>query len=369
MVNHFASLLANIPSGKVYANLQNYVVGAGEQSVIGVGMTTELAIEDFYSSMFVSKGYNPLINKDYIQLALPYELQRFSELLFEGTYSDYYKQFMLFSYLRLVATTDRAEDVKKHDSRITYNLDEFDDYFSFPKMGSVISNDTTFKLLTTGTPLTNPYANAAVNEIVVRQVGKTQNVLIYSNVQKLFYKPGKAPSKASNGMEVTLTLNPTNSAISQVINIEGTGLSFYITGPFNGVIPSAWQELKRYSVNDTVLYDSLTYTAIREHSSSNLPSSDSLNWKTYTPTSFLTKGNKVWVFSYNAPAKFDVVSKIKEVAQREQIVDDMLDFSKDLCDSSYENIWKTHYNDIYKFAGLLLAYVERVNLVWLKSRM
>jgi hypothetical protein len=365
MVNHFASLLANISSGKAYANLQNYVLGSDNQNVLGAGITTGLALEDFYSSVYVLKSHNPFINKDYTQLNLPYELQRFHNLLFEEGYSEYFKQFMLFSYLRLIEATDRAEDIKKYDPRITYSLGDFDSYFSFPKVGAVISNDIDFKLLTSGTPLSNPYANAAVNELVIRQVGKTQNILVFSNIQKLFYKPGKPPSKTANGMEITLTLDPLNPSLSQIVNIDGTGLSFHITGPFNGVIPNAWVSLKNYKLNDTVLYNNLTYISIREHNSSNHPSSDTLNWKTYTPTSFLTKGNKTWVFAYNAPTKFDILSKFKEVSQRDQIIDDMLDFSKELCERTYENIWKTHYNDIYRFAGLLLAYVERVNLVWL----
>jgi hypothetical protein len=39
----------------------------------------------------------------------------------------------------------------------------------------------------------------------------------------------------------------------------------------------------------------------------------------------------------------------------------------DECDASYSNLWNTHYNDVYRFAGLIMAYVERVNKVWLQN--
>jgi len=64
---------------------------------------------------------------------------------------------------------------------------------------------------------------------------------------------------------------------------------------------------------------------------------------------------------------FDFNAKLNELLLNSLAVDDMLNYSKELCSTTYENLWRTHYNVVYKFVGLLLAYVERVNLVWQKQ--
>jgi hypothetical protein len=230
-------------------------------------------------------------------------------------------------------------------------------------MSETRTSDPRFKLIVSGSPITDESANASINDYVVMQQGNSANILIFSATQKEYYAHGKAPSKRPADMEVVVTLNPENKNISQQIELSGTGLNISITGPMLATIPAEWQAMLNYKKGDDVLYGIKTYTAKTTHSSNVTPDLDSTNWLEYKLVDFLTAGNKIWSFSSNVPPRFDLLSKIKEIDARDYVVDNMLNFNKDHCDISYENIWRQHYNDIYRFAGLLLAYVERVNLV------
>jgi hypothetical protein len=111
-----------------------------------------------------------------------------------------------------------------------------------------------------------------------------------------------------------------NPTISRSIAIGETGLKFNITGPFTAEAPKG----------------------------------------------FLTTGNRTWAFSAEAPFTFDFSAKMKELTANYQIVENMLAYGEELCNLSYSRMWHMHYNDTYRLAALLLAYVERVDFVWQK---
>ena len=365
MVNHFASLLYNKSALKVKGTMHNFSLAGGAEGKVlqgsedGVGLITS----DFFTTLNIYSNLNVFIARDYAQLILPTELSEFYNLLFDKGASEYYSKFTLYNYLKLVASTTLANRVKDFDSRITYDLDEIVEYFSTKRLSETRTSDPRFKLIVSGDPATDNRANAAINDYVVMQQANSVNILIFSATQKEYYAPGKAPSARAENMEVAVTLNPDNKNISQKIDLSGTGLSIHITGPMLATVPPEWQASVNYKKGESVFYGIKTYTAKTTHNSLTPPDVDTTNWIEYKLVDFLSAGNKIWSFSSNVPPKFDMLAKIKEINAMNYVVDNMLNFHKDYCDIDYENIWTQHHNDIYRFVGLLFAYVERVNLV------
>ena len=79
---------------------------------------------------------------------------------------------------------------------------------------------------------------------------------------------------------------------------------------------------------------------------------------------FSTTSTKTWSFTVETPFNFNFSSKFDELETSYQAVDDMFLKYRESSNVSYEHLWRQHFNSVYRFAGLLLAYVERVNQVW-----
>jgi hypothetical protein len=365
MVNHFASLLYNKPASKIKGTTHNFSLAGGDEgkTLEGSEEGVSLITSDFFTTINIYSNLNTFIARDYTELRLPVELSSFYDLLFNSGASEYYSKFTLYNYLKAVASTTLADRVKDFDTRITYDLASVTEYFSTKRMSETRSSDPRFKLIVSGSGVADERSNASINDYVIMQEANTANVLAFSATQKEYYAPGKPPSKRPAGMSVPITLNPDNKTLSQLIELPGTGFTVSITGPMLATIPSEWDAATSYKKGDNVLYGVKTYTSKTTHVNSTTPELDSTNWLEYKLVDFLTAGNKIWSFSTNIPPKFDLIGKIKEIDSRDYVVDNMLSFHKDGCDVNHENIWRQHYNDVYRFAGLLLAYVERVNLV------
>lgn len=364
MVNHFASLLYNKSASKIKGAIRNFSLAASEGKTLqgsedGIGLITS----DFFTTTSIHSNLNTFISRDYSEVELPLELNSFYNLLFNTAASDYYSKFTLYNYLKAVASTSLADRVKNIDSRITYDLDTISEYFSTNRMSETRTSDPRFKLIVSGVPISDEKANGSINDYAIIQQGNSANILAFSVTQKEYYAPGKSPAKRPAGMSIPITLNTANKAISKPVELTGTGLIISISGPMLATIPAEWVSTNSYKKGDNVLYGVKTYTSKTVHVNSVPPNLDNLNWLEYKLVDFLTAGNKLWSFSTNVPPKFDLIDKIKEIEAKEYVVDEMLNFYKNDCDINHENIWRQHYNDIYRFAGLLLAYVERVNLV------
>lgn len=320
MVNHFASLLGNLNIANIAEALETYVLA----DEFDFDITSEdgdlIALTAYPYAEAAQKNYTPLVNRHLGQIELPQTLQRFYDLLFPTGSSDYFKQFLLYTYLRIVAASDKGEDVKLYDPRIAYDLDNISDYFRFPRVSITASSDPSYKLLITGSFKNKEDVEYFTNDFIISQVGLTTDVLIYCPTQGKYHKQGKPAARSSTGMINTLQLAENNSTISKTIAIGETGLKFNITGPFTADAPRG----------------------------------------------FLTTGNRSWAFSAEAPFVFDFASKMKELSANYQIVENMLEYGEELCNSSYSRMWHMHYNDTYRLAALLLAYVERVDFVWQK---
>lgn len=323
MVNHFATLLVNtsalefisaaqnITQSYALADSQGFVITTSSGKILG--SSDEYPVEGYFSrnSKFVSRNYVPV--------ALPPELHNFYDIIFPTGSSVYFKEFLLYCYLRLVAASDRADFVKSFDSRISYDLDDITDYHKEFKIQSTVSSSAYYDLLVTGqTNFLNSDISSTLN-FIVTQVPGSSAVRIYCPERELYYKAGQRPSKIGTGMEISVVMSTSNNS-SLPIPIGDTGLSCTITGPFNDATRG-----------------------------------------------FLVTSAKTWTFSVRLSCKFDFSQLYKDLSSKYLVVDSMLDFHSNIHDTNYRNIWTTHHNDVYKLAGLLLAYVERVNSVWLSK--
>jgi hypothetical protein len=262
----------------------------------------------------------PLINKDYLPQVLPLELQNTYNILFPPNTSLYYKHFLVYCYLRIIAAAGLRNSTLSYDKRTTYDLDDFTDYFRFSRATISESNDPDFKILISGKIKGAETLKYYANNFVVRQIENSDSVLVFSTTQEEYYKFGKLPSKNPEGMEIALTPNPASPGVSSIIPVGDTGMYFSITGPFQG-----------------------------------------------GNTDFSTTSFKTWSFTVETPFNFDFSSKLKELENSYQLVDNMFLKYKESCDPSYEYLWRQHFNSVYRLAGLLLGYVERVNLLWQRN--
>jgi hypothetical protein len=310
MVNHFASLLSNLNLYAMAQTASSYILLSSDNSNIVTDNANliDLAGEYERSSEMV-RLVSPIVNKNFNSIPLPQELTQFYHILFPESASNYYKQFLLYCYLRIIDSTDRREDIKKYDNRVSYDLNLIRDYFKFNRVYLDNDNPKDYKLLVFGKMLSSTSLNYYSNNFLISQVPNTSGVQIYSTTQNKFYKPFSLPTDSSSNTIINLTA--VNSEITSPVRIGDTGLLFSIIGNFEN---------------------------------------------------FLTPFSRSWKFTAEAPFNFDFSKKIDELQTRQNIVDNMLDYRRSDCNISYENLWNMHHSDVYRFAGLLLAYVDRVNL-------
>ena len=332
MVNHFATLLSNLDLGVVGPSEQAIVLGGADLGAAGPAGELDFILSDetgtriSLGSMFSSygsqpvKNYSPLVYRHHTAIPLPTQLAKFQDILFPDSASFFYKQYLLYCYLRIIQSTDWADQVTVYDNRITYDLDDIPSYFRYFRKSAPVCNNPKYRMLLVGNIKTEEDVNSYQNNFVIRQASNPQHLRIYSLTQKKYYKQGKQGSINPVGMDVPVELAANSTTTSKIIPIGDTGLSFYITGEL-GEAPN-----------------------------------------------FFAEDNNVWVFSAEAPLLFDYAQKINELTVISSVVEDMLEYHRDNCNVAYENIWKMHYNSVYRLAGLLLAYVERVNILWQKRQ-
>ena len=274
MVNQYASLLLNLP---------------GENR------------EGGEKSYFVNRNYSPV--------TLPIDLQQFYNILFPSGTSNYQKQFLCYSYLRILESTGLTDVLYGLDSRVTYDLNELKEYFRINLVSSPTTTNINFNVSVSGEYTRTNKNNYYYNSFTISQVGDTSNVTVRSDVDRV-YLNGFTTSQAINS-EVTIPVNySTSEGMSEIIQIGGTGLSFVITGPLN----------------------------------------------LFTHTT-----NKSWNFIAEAPFVFDFPTFFNTLKTRQSTVDYMLGYSSPDSTKTNENLWNRHFNDLYRFAGLLNCYVQRVN--------
>lgn len=321
MVNHFASLLGNLPLVSQKLVAIPYTLGDTDPIIDEMFSSDDgaslFSLEDAYVDLRYTRTVSPFSARDYSRLTLPFELEQFYKILFPETSSLYYKHFLLFTYLKLLNSTTLNPLTLIYDSRITYDLSNSKDYFRFRKNSATFSSSSNYNLTVTGHLKATETTEFYLNNFVVSQIDNSSSIYIFSTTEGKYYKEGSSPSRSSENMEVQLVLSDP-SGVSNKINIGNTGLSFYLTGPF-----------------------------------------------TSQEQGFLTSAKKYWSFTAETCFTFNLPEKLKELEGKYHIVENMLSYPAASDTSSYENIWQTHFNEVYKFSGLLLAYVARVHRLWL----
>lgn len=315
MVNHFSTLLINLNLGETTPSVESYFLGTELSELLATENNELFILDDIKTYIKFQRMYNVLINKDYVAINLPQELLNFYNLIFPENSSKYYKQFLLYAYLKIINSTDLADKVALYDNRISYNLEEIDTYFRLNQISVSLATDPLFKLYPSGKYNISEKIQGPVQSFIIKQKENTNRLLVFCITDGNFYKKGVPENNSSLNMESELVYSVDAPKLSTPIAIGDTGLSFTI--------------------------------------------SNSSGLSTLTDSA-----NKLWTFSVDTPLAFDYVNKLTELNNSSFIINEMFNFRKESCDIAYENYWRTHFNNLYKIAGLLVAYVERINLLW-----
>jgi hypothetical protein len=317
MFNHFATLLSNIDLLQLEPTANRFLLAAGKDNLLDVTNSTALKLTDTYTTLKINRIYSDLLNRNYHTIELPTQLAGVYNILFPEGSSAYYKQFLLYCYLRIISGTDKAEHVKNYDPRITYNLNEVSEYFKFNKITRTLYSDKGFELLVAGNLKPQNTLTNSPSVFIVSQEKNTANIYIYNATQREYYKAGKASTNSSQNMATALEINEQNQATTKPINLGDTGLSITLTGDFNNLT-----------------------------------------------TGFTQSSNKRWAFTVESPFSFSLSEKMNDLNLKYRYIESMFEYSRGSCNLTYENMWNQHFNDTHKLTGLLLAYVERMNLLW-----
>jgi len=250
------------------------------------------------------------VNRDYSKLVLPVKLKSFYDILFPPNTSDYQKQFLCYNYLRLLNSTNLLSTAVQHDSRITYDLDSLTEYFRTNRISQPTSNNPNYAILVFGKYSATNKNNYYYNSFSINQIGSTNTISVFSDVDYVYLKGGNRGNLLNTELTIAVTQSPSSNTSSTVIAVGDTGLSFSITGPIS---------------------------------------------------TFNQSANKTWKFVAESPLTFNFPLLFNSLSTQNNVVDSMLSYSYPDATKTNENIWAGHFNDIYKFAGLINCYVERVH--------
>lgn len=242
-------------------------------------------------------------------VSLPPALNDFYNIIFPAPTSRYYKLLLAHIYLRYIESSNLTDDIFISDSRRSYDLNESKDFFKFRRLSNtkiVVGNGTTdnnIKLLVHGKYDPQISLDTFYETIKVTQLNSLAKVSIVS-VNSL-----DETLNIYVGQSSTITFDgPSNTGYSSLINVGTTGLSV----------------------------------------------------RFYSPTDFTDTSNKAWKFIAEAPIVFDF-DQIFNKLLSSTVVEKMLALKPIYDTSKYESMWRLHYNKIYRFAALLIAYIARVD--------
>ena len=249
------------------------------------------------------------ITANYVSKKLPSELYSLYNQLFPVGTSRLYKLGLAQVYLQAIEACNLTSEVITYDNRITYSLND-NSFFKINRLSNPISSDISTPIIVSGSYTKLSSSITPYDAYDITQIDATANVVIYSTANNVYLTPNAQYTTLSSSCYVPLTFNPT-TRVSNKINLFDTGLSVMFSG---------------------------------------------------TNASFTASSDREWSFSTEAPYDFDLLGIIAAL-QKSNAVDAALNFDSQNVNVAYDNLWRLHNNLIYKFAGLLLGYVARVNNV------
>lgn len=277
-------------------------------------------------SYFTSHNYNPV--------ELPSALRDFNNLLFPQTSSFYYKQFLCYCFLRVLYSANMQNEIVKYDNRITYDLDELKEYFRLNRISTPTTSNPNFNLTLIGKYSVIGVNNYYFNSYTVMQAGNLPEVYLYSDVDKLFLKNDKTSIVKTDDMRIFLIPVASNPGqfspvggdyipyrMTKAVPVGTTGLSFVLIGNFDD---------------------------------------------TPTPGKFTDTADKYWNFIVESPFTFEFIEFFRKLILRDTVVARMINYGN--TSTSNLNLFDNHYNEAYKFSGLLNLYIEKVNELWARNQ-
>jgi hypothetical protein len=245
------------------------------------------------------------VAKDFAPLVLPKPLAKFHALIVPPAEADFQKLYRMYSYERAVQAAGMEEFTRSFDSRVTYNLDEIQTYFSYNQISKSILEDgesTDLQISITA----QLQAPLPTNELILKitQIDNSNVVSVY-RVNSV----GVVTEQLLSAVTLVWTNAGTNAGVSQILYIP-----FY---------------------NLTLVFSSAV--------------------------DFTTTSNKSWKITVNAKSDFNMLTladmlKTKYVPQ----VSAMLGYKSKYSPFTFDTMWVQHHNKVYQFAGLLLGYFYRV---------
>lgn len=130
--------------------------------------------------------------------------------------SRFYKNFLTYNYLTLIDAAGMTGDLRRFDLRITYDLQDYTDYFRYSRISNIVYSDNRFKLTVRGKNKADTINGISQNTYQIDQVGSSNSVTIENQ---------------NTGDTETIELS-FDGGSSVPIKILNTSLNFSIASPY-----------------------------------------------------------------------------------------------------------------------------------------
>ena len=271
---------------------------------------------DHFRTLLLNLSYNndrsEYIPKGFVAKTLPGELQEVYDLLFPKGLSRYYRLFLAHVYIKVLESANLYEDIKQFDPRLAY--DATTSYFKLHRVSNSVYQS----------PAT-PTANDLKMSLIV--TGK------YTGSTNL-------------------------NSFYEIIRITQTGTSNSFTV---ASVDGSDQVIKTYYTNLALSFDN-QYGATSGYSTPVAIGTTGLSFAFNTSSTLASQSSgKVWKFIAESPISFNFNQLFDTLQTNQSALIKMFNKPASIDTSKYESLWTSYYNKIYKVAGLLLAYVARVD--------
>lgn len=284
----------------------------------------------------VNHFYTLLVNEDYVDnrddlisvnfnhLVLPDALRSFHNIIIPRKLDHFFKCFLGYAYLNYVDSCGLHDDTLSFDPRITYDLNDVTRYYKFRQVFSPA-------LYYSGTTIPSEAIQSEDAKIKIVVTGTYRGLAEFEQYNEIF------KITQDGGSHDSITVESIDDRTTQTVlktYVDSVALSFDST---------------RYSQKFVIGDTGLTMQVYDQFDT------------------FTTTENKFWFTEANAPIMFTFSKIYNNLISNASAVSAMLNYVKPVGCERYDTMWNRHFNKIYKFSGLLLAYAHRANYVLVNS--